>query len=370
MAKKLNIKKAVGKATKSVGKAAAPVAKAAVKAAAPVVAPAVKAAEKAAAPVVKAAAPVVAPAVKAAAGATTGAAAAVAVKKPKKSTTKSDDIQKKLDECNKASNMQKTEISNLQYSITATNNDKNNLINEVKTKNTTITNLNQKVESLEKNVATLDKRINAPIKYETFLGSTVVEGYDTNMYGPVNPDTLDININSEYQNVNLSASGLEAASTTLKGLYGKFFSGYKKNENKIQNVLNPQIDYLSTTDLTGIAYSYAAVNQQNKTLESQIEETRDEYSTDFQKSKYINDEIQYTKRVNAFMFFIFYVLIFVLVYAVYENNTFGMDVKMKVILIVVAIFYPYWIGYLSRIIMFLSKYIWALVRGTPYESSS
>lgn len=340
MAKKFNLKKTVNKATK----AAAPATKAVAKATAPATKAVAKAAEPAAKTVAKAAAPVVKPVAKAAAPVLKAAAPAAGAAGNK--------LSQQLKECNKKSEIQKSEITNLKFSLESANNDKKLYLDQIKSKNQELESSKQQIDNLNKNVSILTNRIEAPL--------VRVEGFAT---------TTQVNRNDPLIIYDISKSGLQATADAYGQLYGAYFQGYQETETMLRDEAIPEIEYLSTTDLNGLMYAYTAVQQQNKTLESQIESTSDEYSTDFQKAKYANDSLESTKKINAILFFGFYILVFVFAYVVFTNASLGINIPMKTIVIVVAFLYPYWIGYIWRFIMFLSKYISALIHGTPYESS-
>jgi len=286
---------------------------------------------------------------------------------PKRSTRqpapapKQDEFKAKFEECNTNSQMQRTEITNLKYRITTTEDDKKNLLSQVNQLNGTITNLNNTIDGLNKQVNTMDNRINAPLVMGTegFSGR-IVEGF------PKNP--REVERDDPYLNYDIKRSGLAAVANEYKSLYGDYYAGYQDGETMIQDVLIPQTEYLAATDLTGMEYAYTALTQQNKTLEAQMKETTDEYSTDFQKAKYVEMDTTSVKKRNAIMFFLFYILVFAFAYAIFTGDN-QYSIGIKIAIIVVALFYPYWIAYFSKITSFLFNYFIALFRGKPYESS-
>jgi len=290
---------------------------------------------------------------KAAIGGATGTLAGAGIVKDK-----NKENTKKLTQCTKELQRAKTDLIQANNTIT----DKNTKIDQKDSKITEqgkiITDQTQKIDSLNKEVSTLTTRIKGPIV------ETKKEGF-TDDYASSN-----IVIRGDgYTDYDIPQSGLEQVAYTLKTKYDNYYRGYQESESLLRDKAIPQIQYLSTTDMNGLMYAYTAVQQQNKTLETQIESTSDEYSTDFQKSKYENENLQYRKKVNAIMFFGFYILVFVFAYAVFANTSLGFGIPIKSIIIVVAFFYPYWIGYVSRATMFIVKYIGSFIQGTPYESS-
>lgn len=258
-------------------------------------------------------------------------------------------------ECEQKSKLQKTEITNLKYQITAADKEKADYINRINTMTGTITTLNNQIGSLNNKVATLDNRINGPLVVKKEGFSTLIEGF------PANPEKMKRG--DPYVDYALDRSGLKPAATDYKRMYGNYYAGYEDNETMIQDVLMPQIDYLSATDLDGMEYSYAAVHQQNKTLESQIENTADEYSTDFQKAKYVEEEMTSVKKRNAILFFGFYLLLVIFAYAFFTES--DLSIPMKTGILAVLFVYPYWIGYITRTLFFIYTYMSALFRGVP-----
>lgn len=338
--KKPNIGKAIKRATKATNKA--------------VVKPATKVASK----VAKGAATVAkVTGVTAALSAVNKAIFKPAVAKVTKSSESK--YKKKASDCERQSNMQKTEITNLKYQITTAEKEKADYISRINTMNGTITNLNNQIGTLNKQVNTLDNRINSSlVATEGFSGSfTVIEGFPQNVE--------KVNRSDKYKDYDIQKSGLLAASNEYKRLYGNYYAGYQDNETMIQDELKPQIDYLSKTDLDGMQYSYVALKQQNKTLESQIEDTVDEYSTDFQRAKYVEQEITSVKKRNSYLFFGFYLLFFIFAYALFSGS--DLSIRMKAVILLFVFVYPYLIGHISRIVLFIYKYIVALFRGIPVE---
>lgn len=474
MAKKPNIGKSISKATKSttkaVAKTAAPVAKTVAKTAAPVAAPVAKATVVAAKTVGKAAAPVAAPVAKATvsaaksvakasapivnpiakatekvaipavvkaatvAAAGTAAIAKKAVPAPNKTDTKKsapakqpakkeDDKYKKMyEDCNKTSDMQRTEITNLKYRITAADNDKKDLLSQVNTMNSTISNQKNEIGALNTKVNVLDRRINGPLvqvsgKNSTnknpnnSVGSKISssikkmfgikkpksnkKGKKNNFTGHMEEDDDEQQMEDDdeqqmeegfqegaedltsiyrgkpkevYDITPGTSTGLEPAATNYGTLYNTYYKGYEDSQTLIQDVLEPEVKYLQTVEVKDIKYAYAAVQQQNKTLESQINETADEYSTDFQRAKYVEEQVESVKMRNAIMFFLYYILFFVFAFLLFTGGS-DMSMKMKVGVLLIVFTYPYWIAYLSSLTSFVYNYSVALFRGVPYEPS-
>lgn len=283
---------------------------------------------------------------------------------------------KKKAKSKKEIDMQQTEITNLKYQLSTAENEKAFLLTQNNKMANTITTMNNEIGALNTRVNTLDNRINAPLVLAKEGFSSGKEGFPENPT-PVNRDT-------PYINYDPRTSGLKALGNEYKKLYGDYYAGYQDGETMIEDVLKPQVDYLSATDLNGLEYSFVAVKQQNKTLASQIQETSEEYSTHFQKSKYVEDDVVSVKRRNAFLFFLFYGLLAIFAYAFLFEYAGQSDQSLigqsegqpsftlyaKIGVIVAGLLYPYWIGYVSKLTSFLFNYSVALFRGTPYESSS
>jgi len=463
MAKKPNIGKSISKATKSttkaVAKTAAPVAKTVAKTAAPVAAPVAKATTAAAKTVAKTAAPVAttvaktttvaaktvgkatAPVAAAVAKtattsmktvaktattatntvaktATVAAAGTAAIAKkavPAPAQKKEDDKYKKMyEDCNKTSDMQRTEITNLKYRITAADNDKKDLLSQVNTMNFTISNQKNEIGALNTKVNVLDRRINGPLvqvsgknstnkKPNNSVGSKISssikkmfgikkpksnkKGKKNNFTGHMEEDDDEQQMEEGFQEgaedltsiyrgkpkevydiTPGTSTGLEPAATNYGTLYNTYYKGYEDSQTLIQDVLEPEVKYLQTVEVKDIKYAYAAVQQQNKTLESQINETADEYSTDFQRAKYVEEQVESVKMRNAIMFFLYYILFFVFAFLLFTGGS-DMSMKMKVGVLLIVFTYPYWIAYLSSLTSFVYNYSVALFRGVPYEPS-
>jgi hypothetical protein len=164
-------------------------------------------------------------------------------------------------------------------------------------------------------------------------------------------------------------SGLSNSSKAYQNLYGTYYSGYKKDESIIHNQLEKQADYLKKTELTGLDFSFDAVQQQNNLLTNQIKENTEIFSTDIQKVNYQSEKIISLKATYVYIFVIFYVCLVGLVYVLFAVNT-TMSRNMKIAMIIVFALYPFYINILQQILYFIGAYLYAILNGNVYTSNN
>lgn len=171
-------------------------------------------------------------------------------------------------------------------------------------------------------------------------------------------------------------SGLEKKSNAYNNLYKsyydgyiKYYDGYQKDEQIFRDQLKPQVDYLKKTELTGIDFSFDAVQKQNQILTNQIKDNKEKYSIDVQKVNYQSEKIDSLKTTYVFVFAIFYMILLGLIYVLFAVNT-TMSRNIKIAIIVLFAFYPFYVNVLQQLFYFLGEYIFAIMNGNVYTPNN
>lgn len=171
-------------------------------------------------------------------------------------------------------------------------------------------------------------------------------------------------------------SGLEKKSNAYKNLYNTYYSGYTtyfdkytKDEEIFKHQLKPQVDYLKKTELTGLDFSFDSVQKQNQILTNQIKDNKEKYSIDIQKVNYQSEKIDSLKAIYVFVFAIFYIVLLGLIYILFAVNT-TMSRNIKIAIVVLFAFYPFYVNVLQQLLYFLGKYIFAIMNWNVYTPNN
>lgn len=108
----------------------------------------------------------------------------------------------------------------------------------------------------------------------------------------------------------------------------------------------------------------SALGVQNN-FSQQLQDSSNEYSTDYQKSIYQNIETNKIKIISSYLFYIFYAVILILCYFLYIQPT--MSYKIKLLIIFLFATYPFYIYSLERVGYSIIMYIYAFMTGTVYN---
>jgi hypothetical protein len=107
------------------------------------------------------------------------------------------------------------------------------------------------------------------------------------------------------------------------------------------------------------------IEQQNETLIHNIKEVKDKYSTDDQKSYYINEKIKKMDfTVNSFLF-VYVIVSLICIYIIFTSKTFS--TSTKIFLVLVIIIYPFVGSILVSAFYNTLKYFYVMIQGKPFE---
>ena len=111
---------------------------------------------------------------------------------------------------------------------------------------------------------------------------------------------------------------------------------------------------------------YNSVKWQNEHLENEIAKTRDQYSTDEQRIKYIHSDISGWLAVNYILWFIYYLVFVIVSYLLYENEKYGYTNKRKWFYWTLFLVFPFLITTVELFLYNFFSFIWSLVIARPY----
>ena len=107
------------------------------------------------------------------------------------------------------------------------------------------------------------------------------------------------------------------------------------------------------------------VNAQNKTLAEEAKNIREEYSSDDRRTFYENISLRSSNVYVVVLFFIYYILFFGLAFVLYKSVDYS--AKMKVVLLLLFILYPFVISMVELKIYNLFMYFKALMTGSTFK---
>jgi hypothetical protein len=173
------------------------------------------------------------------------------------------------------------------------------------------------------------------------------------------------NFTEGYENPKIYTGGYLAQINAYKNQYNNYYYAYNKSINLIQNNLQPQIDYLKLSELTGLQYAYTSVKTENDLIKQQIQENTDNYSTDNKQFVYQTDNLIYLKSVNFVIFIIYYsaFLIFFF-FVIFMKPT--MNIRIKIGLILIFLLYPFIIKPIEEFFYFVITFLISTIFGNVY----
>lgn len=151
------------------------------------------------------------------------------------------------------------------------------------------------------------------------------------------------------------------AASTLKGRLDS------SNDDKV--ALTEKNELLASLPISNYSISFIEVETQNKLIDNQINNIKQEYSTDTQKVNYQSEKIYTLKKINYVLFIMYYflVLIFILVLLMY-NTTFTK--YFKILIVIIFLLFPFTSDILYQLIVYLYNYIHAMLNGNAYTSNN
>jgi hypothetical protein len=135
------------------------------------------------------------------------------------------------------------------------------------------------------------------------------------------------------------------------------------NANK---TLNKMIDDLQHNHLQNYDEMYENVKKQNEILKKQIGEKGIYMTVDDKLSYYQSQQVDTLKTVNRILYYLYQLLIFAtIVILVFFNKKWSLFPKVGIIIL--FILYPFFIGYLEKMIFFILSYLYNVLIGEAYS---
>ena len=162
-----------------------------------------------------------------------------------------------------------------------------------------------------------------------------------------------------------SFSGISSKADAYETLYKEYHNALIQAYRIIDNHLQPSVDYLKKTELTGLDFSFETVKNENALIEKQILDNNTKFATDTKKYHYQSENLVHLKSTNFILFILFYTVFIFLIYFVFVNVSLSFYSKVGIVLIMVL--YPFIIKPFEQLIWFILKFIYSLLFGKVYS---
>jgi len=111
---------------------------------------------------------------------------------------------------------------------------------------------------------------------------------------------------------------------------------------------------------------YNSVVNQNKQLDTVIQNYKNNYSTDDQKVYYQSQQVDILNKWNSYLFILYYALILILCYFLYYSNS--VLIYMKIGIVLSLLLYPYFIMMIQQKTYDAIRYIFSIINGNVYTN--
>jgi DNA repair exonuclease SbcCD ATPase subunit len=175
-----------------------------------------------------------------------------------------------------------------------------------------------------------------------------------------NYKTLNTNFNNLNSSYNVQASNTKGLLDNLR-ITETFQEGVggisaEEQEAVYDTLLNDNVKY------------YNEIVDENRKLDTEIQKTKNSYSTDDQKVNYQNQQLYIVNNAIFYMSMFYFTLLAILLYYLYYNK--NVSFYMKLAMIVGVLIYPYIILPFERFLLYLGKYILSFIQGNPAVRAS
>lgn len=172
------------------------------------------------------------------------------------------------------------------------------------------------------------------------------------------------NFTESFDTPKTYTGGLQAQTTAYQTLYNNYYNAYHKGINLIQNNLQPEIDFLKLSELTGLQYAFTSVKAENDLINQQIQENNNSYSTDNKQFVYQTENLVYLKSINFVIFIIYYIAFLIFLYFMIFVKT--SDIKIKIFIILIFLLYPFIIKPIEEFFYFIITFMISTLFGNVY----
>jgi uncharacterized protein YdcH (DUF465 family) len=191
------------------------------------------------------------------------------------------------------------------------------------------------------------------------------------------------NINTKFDDLNREKKNIEGQLKIKNEQYNKLLNDYNVQLKDKQGVM----DYLTINEhfstiegltpaeidavvkLTGNLDKnfYNSIVNQNNQLDTEIQQYKNNYSTDDQKVFYQSQQVDYLNIFNSYLFIIYYAFLIIFCYFLYYSNT--MSKYMKIGILLLLILYPFSIMMIEKNIYNTIMYIFSFINGIAYANN-
>lgn len=121
-------------------------------------------------------------------------------------------------------------------------------------------------------------------------------------------------------------------------------------------------------NMEDISKVHNSVKWQNNILTNQLTKLRNAYSVDKKKSEFILKDFEYYLSINSYLNLIFYLFCLPVIYFTILGKYQERHVGVKVLIILLFLLFPFYIGPLEYLVLSILLYIYALMIGTVYKT--
>ena len=111
---------------------------------------------------------------------------------------------------------------------------------------------------------------------------------------------------------------------------------------------------------------YNIMNQQNLAIAPTIQNTKDMYTTDDQKSQYQSMQTANLDTINIALYYVYFGLLIVVAYILIMKTT--LNIYIRVGLGVLLLAYPFIINYIEQVLYIIYSFSQAVLNGNVYTS--
>jgi hypothetical protein len=154
----------------------------------------------------------------------------------------------------------------------------------------------------------------------------------------------------------------------MTGMTIKLEGGCVPVSNALQSSYNKSQEnnsYIRRTSMTDMAYKFLTVKQENELLDNEIENTINKYSTDNKKVEIRTTDITNIKAYRVVAFVIYYICVALFSFMLITASSLG--TALKVILILLAAAYPFYVNILAQALTYIYRYVYAMTMGIKYK---
>ena len=221
-------------------------------------------------------------------------------------------------------------------------------------------NLDTKYDDLKANYDKLDTKYRQLDKNYTHLDKKYGKCASDFKSLQNNYDTLNTNFNNLNSSYNVQASNNQGLLDSLRitETFQEGVGGISDEEQATvyDTLLNDNVKY------------YNEIVDENRKLDTEIQKTKNSYSTDDQKVNYQKQQLYMVNNAIFYMSMFYFTLVAILIYYLYYNKTVSFYIKLAILAGVLI--YPYIILPFERFLLYLGNYILSFIKGNPAVRAS